>query len=44
VLLSELPKLKYEAIEAAIAVFGNAEVITKTFTDFQRHLYSALAS
>jgi len=43
-LLPELLKLKYEAIEDAIAVFGNADVIKKTFTEFQRHLYSALAS
>lgn len=42
-ILPELLKLKYEAIEDAIAVFGNADAITKTFTEFQRHLYSALA-
>ncbi|MDA7950095.1 MAG: DEAD/DEAH box helicase family protein [Pirellulaceae bacterium] len=42
-ILPELIKLKYEAIEDAIAVFGNADVITKTFTEFQYHLYSALA-
>jgi len=42
--LPELLKLKYEAIEDAIAVLGNADVITQTFTEFQRYLYSALSA
>ena len=42
-LLPELLKLKYEAIEDAIAILGNGEVIAKTFTDFQKFLYAALS-
>lgn len=43
-LLPELLKLKYEAIEDALSVLGNAETISKTFTEFQRHLYSVLSA
>ena len=42
-LLPELLKLKYEAIEDAIAILGSGEVIAKTFTDFQKFLYAALS-
>lgn len=43
-ILPELLKLKYEAIEDAIATLGDANVITKTFTEFQKFLYSALSA
>ena len=42
-LLPELLKLKYEAIEDAVALLGSADQIAQTFTKFQRHLYSALS-
>lgn len=42
--LPELLKLKYEAIEDALAVLGSADSITSTFVDFQKSLYAALAS
>ena len=43
-LLPELLKLKYEALEDAIEILGSDEVITKTFTEFQKYLYSALSA
>ncbi|MDB4786766.1 DEAD/DEAH box helicase family protein [Planctomycetaceae bacterium] len=43
-MLPELLKLKYEAIEDAIAILGNADEIAKTFIDFQKHLYAALTA
>ncbi len=43
-LLPELLKLKYEAIEDAMAILGDGAVIAKTFTEFQKHLYSALSA
>jgi type I restriction enzyme R subunit len=42
-ILPELLKLKYDAIEDAIATLGSADLITKTFISFQRTLYAALA-
>lgn len=42
--LPELLKLKYEAIEDAKAILGDLAVITKTFTEFQKYLYSALSA
>ena len=43
-LLPELLKLKYEAIPDAIAILGSGEIIQKTFTEFQKHLYAALSA
>ena len=43
-ILPELLKLKYEAIEDAIAILGNGDQIAKTFMDFQRHLYAVLSA
>lgn len=43
-LLPELLKLKYEAIEDAMAILGDGAVIAKTFTEFQKYLYSALSA
>ena len=43
-LLPELLKLKYEAIEDAIEILGSGDVITKTFVEFQKHLYESLAA
>jgi type I restriction enzyme R subunit len=43
-ILPELLKLKYEAIEDAIAILGSSDVITKTFIEFQKHLYESLAA
>jgi type I restriction enzyme R subunit len=40
----ELLKLKYDAIPDAIAVLGSNDAITKTFTEFQKYLYSAQAA
>lgn len=42
--LPELLKLKYEAIEDAIAVLGGADEIASTFIAFQKHLYSTLSA
>lgn len=42
-ILPELLKLKYDAIEDALAVFGTPDAITSTFVDFQKHLYAALS-
>jgi type I restriction enzyme R subunit len=42
--LPELLKLKYDAIEDAIGVLGSEGVITNTFIDFQKHLYSVLSA
>jgi type I restriction enzyme R subunit len=42
--LPELLKLKYDAIPDAIAVLGSNDAITKTFTEFQKYLYSAQAA
>lgn len=43
-ILPELLKLKYDGIEDAIAVFGDPEIITSTFIEFQKHLYAALST
>jgi type I restriction enzyme R subunit len=43
-ILPELLKLKYEAIEDAIEILGSGDVITKTFTEFQKYLYVALSA
>ncbi|MEQ9009517.1 MAG: type I restriction-modification enzyme R subunit C-terminal domain-containing protein [Ekhidna sp.] len=42
--LPELLKLKYEAIQDAIAALGGADNITSTFVDFQKYLYSVLSA
>lgn len=41
--LPDLLKLKYEAIQDAIAALGSSENITNTFIEFQRYLYSVLS-
>lgn len=41
--LHELLKLKYEAIQDAIAALGSSENITNTFIEFQKYLYSVLS-
>jgi type I restriction enzyme R subunit len=41
--LPELLKLKYDAIEDAIATLGSADVISSTFIGFQKSLYAVLA-
>jgi type I restriction enzyme R subunit len=43
-LLPELLKLKHEAINDALEVLGSSDVITRTFTEFQKHLYQALTA
>lgn len=43
-ILPELLKLKYDAIEDALAVLGDADKITSVFVQFQKHLYSALSA
>ncbi|WP_237227655.1 EcoAI/FtnUII family type I restriction enzme subunit R [Rubinisphaera sp. JC750] len=43
-ILPELLKLKYDAIQDAIAELGGADNIRETFTDFQKHLYSVLTA
>ena len=42
--LPELLKLKYDALGDAISVFGSSDAITKTFTEFQKHLYTGLSA
>ena len=42
--LPELLKLKYEAIEDAIAILGSGDIIAQTFIDFQKLLYEAQAA
>ncbi|QDU01610.1 hypothetical protein V6x_12910 [Gimesia chilikensis] len=42
--LPELLKLKYEAIQDAIAALGGADNITRTFVGFQKYLYSVLSA
>ncbi len=42
-ILPELLKLKYDAIEDALAVLGSADSITSTFVGFQKSLYAVLA-
>ena len=43
-ILPELLKLKYEAIEDAMAILGSGDVIAKTFIEFQKYLYESLAA
>lgn len=42
--LPELLKLKYDAIQDAIAALGSTENINSTFIDFQKYLYSVLSA
>ncbi|QDT41416.1 type I restriction enzyme EcoKI subunit R [Gimesia alba] len=42
--LPDLLKLKYEAIQDAIAALGSSENITNTFIEFQKYLYSVLSA
>jgi type I restriction enzyme R subunit len=42
--LPELLRIKYDSINDAVAILGPVELIARTFTDFQRHLYAVLSA